>query len=44
MCQNYKDTMIIVIKPKLDLILKTRIEILFYFLTKSNLESNFGFI
>jgi hypothetical protein len=33
MCQNYKDIMIIKIKPKLNLILKTRIESLFYFLT-----------
>jgi hypothetical protein len=33
MRQNYKDTMIIKIKPKLDLLLKTRIETLFSFLT-----------
>jgi hypothetical protein len=39
-CQNYEYIMIIRIKPKLDLILKTRIENLFYFLIESNLESN----
>jgi len=43
MCQNYENIMIIKIEPKLDLILKTKIETLFYFFIESNLESNSWF-